>query len=256
MEGSFILKVYIVEDELYIRMELMELIDWEKYGFRIDGSAKNGKEALNSLKKCPVDLIITDIEMPQMGGVELIQEIRKINQDTQVIFLTGFSEFQYAQQGVKLGIIDYLLKPIEPEDLIESIKKVKSKILDNKTKNTSDDSKSNINHRQAMIKKAHRFVYENIEDEITLNSTSNYLNISKNYFSTLYKQETGENFVDFIIKEKVNKAKELLVEENLRVYEVAEKLGYLDKSHFSKLFKKVVGVTPQDYKKGIEVKRV
>jgi len=256
MGGIFILKVYIVEDELYIRMELMELIDWKRYGFIMDGCAKNGKEALISLKEHPVDLIITDIEMPQMGGIELIKEIRKINQDTQVIFLTGFSEFQYAQQGVKLGVVDYLLKPIEPEELIESIKKVKDKIVDNKIKNISDSNNSNINYRQAMIKKAQRFVYENIEEEITLNSISKHLNISKNYFSTLYKQETGENFIDFIIKEKINKAKEMLVEENLKIYEVAEKLGYLDKSHFSKVFKKVVGVTPQDYKRGMEMKCV
>ena len=86
-----VLKVHIIEDEPYIRMELMEIIEWESYGFTIVGQSKNGKEALKSLEKNSVDLIITDIEMPHMNGIDFLKNIRERGWDVEVIFFTGFS---------------------------------------------------------------------------------------------------------------------------------------------------------------------
>lgn len=409
-----VLKVHIIEDEPYIRMELMEIIDWERFGFSIVGNSKNGKEALKSLEKNSVDLIITDIEMPHMNGIEFLKNIRERGWDVEVIFLTGFSEFHYAREGAKLNIVDYLLKPIDENQLIDVLNRVKNKVLEkqirgNKSynkdvvskqmldiiqgkitdediinnyidrdyitvvnisikdfedigeswlkdgsyygymdsikykmnnifsmymnkfievdlgsyifilqlksreeyndikervetieeeiklkepflidvglgdicnklnikesyfkakkqihckqlerfKNEDDfieDSKNKSNNRVSykneIVNKAKVFVQENVEGDITLNIISQHLNISKNYFCSMFKQETGVSFLNYIVEQKIERAKRMLVEENMKVYEVSEKLGYNDTTYFSKMFKRNVGVTPQDYKRG------
>lgn len=408
------LKVHIIEDEPYIRMELMEIIEWESYGFTIVGESKNGKEALKSLEKNSVDLIITDIEMPHMNGVEFLKNIRERGWDIEVVFLTGFSEFQYAREGAKLNIVDYLLKPIDTNQLIDVLNRVKSKVLEKQIKGNKSYNKelvskqmidiiqgkikdeeiinnhidrdyvvvANINikdfddegeqwlkdgtyyiymdkikdkinnafklyivkfievdlgsyicilqlklddgyvilekkmkdieneinlnesfsieiglgyicnklnirnsyfeakkqiynkqikrfknvfdfevnnenkinnkvsYKDEIVKKSKLYVKENIEGEITLNVVAQYLNISKNYFCSMFKQETGINFLNYIVQQKIERAKKMLIEENMKVYEVSERLGYNDTTYFSKLFKRNVGVTPQEYKRG------
>lgn len=408
------LKVHIIEDEPYIRMELMEIVEWESYGFTIVGESKNGKEALKSLEKNSVDLIITDIEMPHMNGVEFLKNIRERGWDIEVVFLTGFSEFQYAREGAKLNIVDYLLKPIDTNQLIDVLNRVKSKVLEKQIKGNKSYNKelvskqmidiiqgkikdeeiinnhidrdyvvvANINikdfddegeqwlkdgtyyiymdkikdkinnafklyivkfievdlgsyicilqlklddgyvilekkmkdieneinlnesfsieiglgyicnklnirnsyfeakkqiynkqikrfknvfdfevnnenkinnkvsYKDEIVKKSKLYVKENIEGEITLNVVAQYLNISKNYFCSMFKQETGINFLNYIVQQKIERAKKMLIEENMKVYEVSERLGYNDTTYFSKLFKRNVGVTPQEYKRG------
>lgn len=243
------LKVFIVDDEVYIRQGLAKLIDWEKYGFKVVGDARNGVEALKYLENNSVDLIITDIQMPFMDGIELITKLREKNCYTDVIFLTAFSEFEYALQGIKLSIVEYLLKPIEEEKLVEILKKIiKARKKDEKSDFESLLDKSG-GYKNTIIVKAQRYVCEHVEEDINLNMIANYLNISRSYFCTIYKQETGESFGEFIVKQKMKRAKKLLVEENMKVYEVCHRLGYSDKNNFSKLFKKNVGVTPLEYKK-------
>lgn len=242
-------KVHIAEDEPFIRMELREIINWEDEGFTIVGDSRNGKEALKKLEEEPVDLVITDIEMPRMGGIELIQTLRDNDCNCEVIFLTGFSEFEYAQKGVKLGIVDYLLKPVERGQLIDALHKVKAKLQVNNRSNVEKYKAHIGGYKKSIIIKAQQYVNENLEKDISLDIVADYLKLSKNYFWTLYKQETGETLLDYIVSCKMDKAKELLINENLKVYEVCERLGYLDKAYFSKLFKKHVGVTPLEYKR-------
>lgn len=241
------LNVYIVEDEYFIRAELLEIIDWSKYGFKIVGQATNGKEAYEYLKNNNVDLIITDIEMPFLTGIELVSKLREEDINTEIVFLTAYSEFTYAQQGVKLGVIDYLLKPVEEDQLIRCLEKVFSKI--NNKEEPLDESTINIGYKKNIILKAQEYIRQNIAENITLAAISDYLNISKNYFCTLYKKETGENLSDSIAKEKIKIAKEMLTKDNLKVYEVCDRLGYLDTTSFSKMFRKVVGVTPVEFKR-------
>lgn len=113
------IKVLIVDDEPFIRQGLRILINWEQYGFEISGEASNGIEAIELLKKEPIDLIITDIKMPQMDGLQLIEYIRThISDDLRFLLLSGFYEFEYAKKAIKYNAVDYILKPVQREELI------------------------------------------------------------------------------------------------------------------------------------------
>ncbi len=124
-------RVLIVDDEPIIRLGLQKMIQWEKEGFVVVKDVKNGQEAIEFIHDEDIDLIITDISMPKMDGIELIREVRKHNKSIKVIFLTGYREFEYAVEGIKLNVEDYLLKPIDPKELKRVLIKIK-KILDDK----------------------------------------------------------------------------------------------------------------------------
>ncbi|WP_106768248.1 response regulator transcription factor [Paenibacillus faecalis] len=114
-------KVFIVDDEPFIIEGLYDAVDWPKFNIEIVGNAENGKQALEKLQKIPVDILITDISMPVMTGLQLIAEARKMNPDLKVIILSGFDDFSYLKEAMQLGIENYLLKPINLKELEETL---------------------------------------------------------------------------------------------------------------------------------------
>ena len=136
-------KVLIVDDEPIIRLGLRKMIKWEEEGFVVVKDAKNGKEAIEFIENENVDLIITDISMPIMDGIELVRLVRKYNKNIKIVFLTGYKEFDYAREGIKLGVEDYLLKPIDPKNLKNVLLKIRELLNENmKLKNILENIES------------------------------------------------------------------------------------------------------------------
>ncbi|MEN8078784.1 response regulator [Clostridioides difficile] len=123
-------KVLIVDDEPFIRLGLKKMINWEEEGFSIIGEARNGVEALSIVNTESIDLIITDISMPKMDGISFINKLRKYDKNVKIVFLTGYREFEYAKQGIKFGIKEYLLKPINPSELLSVLRNIKEVLED------------------------------------------------------------------------------------------------------------------------------
>lgn len=123
----------IIDDEKDVREAISALIDWERLGIRLIGTAGNGIEALNMILDEYPDIVMTDIKMPGLSGIDLIGKIKGINQDTEVIILTGFGEFEYAKQAMQFGVRHYLLKPCDEKQIIDSICQIKSSILKRET---------------------------------------------------------------------------------------------------------------------------
>lgn len=124
-------KVMIVDDELLILDGLKKLIDWEKLGLNIVNTAVNGEDAVEKFISNPVDIIITDINMPKMNGLKLIKNIKNINSKTKFIILSGYDEFEYAKEAIPLGIENYILKPINEEELESTLKNTIDKLDSN-----------------------------------------------------------------------------------------------------------------------------
>lgn len=122
------IKVVIADDELHICRLIQALMDWDELGMKLSGFAANGIEALEIIKKEKPDILITDIKMPGCGGVELIERVRAISKDIQIVVISGYANFEYAQSAIKLGVRDYLLKPINKVELGETMKKLKDTI--------------------------------------------------------------------------------------------------------------------------------
>lgn len=352
-------KLFLVEDEAIIREGIRDGVDWSAHALDFVGDAPDGEIALGQIRKLRPDIVITDIRMPFMDGLELSRHIREELPDTEIIVLSGHEEFSYAKECISIGVSDYLLKPISREDLLEKVDEiadrvrarlnpieeiegsgitteVKEKIIeflrfgaedeidgfldwlennigeeslksqvfrqyvtmdfyltvkgyldeiavDDETKEliakrteTNDITKFGGTPEQARefvrdlladtvkarqiqrgsrqsetVDKVIRYVHENYKDEdLSLNQVAEYVGFSANHLSTVFHQEYGQSFVKYLTDYRMNKAKKLLVETNMRQSEICYEVGYKDPHYFSSIFKKTQGVTPTQYREG------
>lgn len=259
--------VQIVDDEPIVRMGLKNLIPWESLGFMVSCDAQNGQEAWEQYCRYTIDLIITDIEMPIMNGLDYIKQLRSKSASVEILILTAYEEFEYAKTALQNSVTDYILKPIDEELIIDTLKRVrhnlqKKKVIEKlylEDDPVAEEAKlpnadlmmEEAKCKNVVVRQAYQYVITHIDDKdkVSLSKISDTLGISKNYFCSLFKQETGENFLNFVSRMKIQRAKALLREENWRVYEVCDYLGYSDVTYFTRLFKKYVHMSPNEYKK-------
>ncbi|MDR1580573.1 MAG: response regulator [Synergistaceae bacterium] len=244
--------VLIVDDEPIIRAGMCKFIDWEKAGFKIVGTAENGHSALRQYRRTPADLVVTDISMPRMDGLDLIRQIKNENGLTVFIIISGYDQFEYARQGIKLAVTDYLLKPIDEDELLKTLSAIKRRLDEqrNVEKPRADffqDLLSGNIHpalRQMLL-----FMEKNLCGQISLNALSQLFKISPCYISQLFKKELGVNFLDLVMRMRVEKSKVLLSDMTLRISDIAYMTGFSDVHYFSRVFKRATNLTPSEYRK-------
>lgn len=362
-------KVFLVEDEAILRRGIRDSINWTENGFEFVGEAGDGEYAYPLILKTEPDILITDVKMPFMDGLELSRLVKKRLPQTKIVILSGYDEFDYAKEGIKIGISDYLLKPITAASLVEALKKVADTVRDEWEKSrlleryfvsyekytefldhtdysgvdrkligdflklgSSEECKifideyfeavgennyqslllrqymamdifycvkeflKNLGIRQedvpellsdiklipksiesvdstkeyltrmfihalavrdkvstdrygSLVEEAKGYIAEHFSSsEFSLNVIAAHIGVSPSYFSSIFKQETGQSFVEFLTKTRIDKACELLRCTNLRTAEIGEQVGYNDPHYFSATFKKVMAQSPKDYK--------
>lgn len=381
------MKVFLVEDEIIMREGIRNNIDWEKEGFEFAGEASDGELAYPLIQDSKPDILITDIRMPFIDGLELSRRVKKEMPDIKIIVLSGYDEFEYAREGIRIGITEYLLKPIDGNKLLEAVKRVAQLILseresqmESKPGQEQDSGKSSqaeeegaavqrspggqetelgilevgkldrrvaerflktglksevtnfvddyfssfgINNIQSLLfrqyvttdmyftavsmleglgyengelakhcgeirdinkvlssvesnkeylkkilstaidlreavsqKKYHSileeaksYIEQHYDDvNISLNSVAASVNLSPNHFSSIFSQEMGKTFVEYLTFVRMEKAKELLRTSSLKSAEIAYAVGYKDAHYFSYLFKKNQDCTPKEYR--------
>lgn len=367
--GEFMIKVFLVEDEAIIRRGIRDNIDWNANGFEFVGEAGDGEYAYPLILKTEPDILVTDVKMPFMDGLELSRLVKKALPQTKIIILSGYNEFDYAKEAIKIGISDYLLKPVTSVNLIDALKKVaetireereKSRLLEryfvsyekyteflDKTDYSGVDRKliedflklgsldecdlfvdeyfqavgehnyKSLLLRQYMvmdifycvqeflkginvqpeavpeerkdiklipkaivsvettlmylkdlfvfaltmrdrvsndrygtlIREARDYIAEHYgKSDFSLNMIANHIGVSPSYFSSIFKQETGQSFIEYLTKVRIDKACELLKCTTLRTAEIGERVGYNDPHYFSSTFKKTMGQSPKEFK--------
>ena len=365
------IKVFLVEDEAIIRRGIKKNVEWEKNGFEFVGEAGDGEYAYPQILKTEPDILITDIKMPFMDGLELSHLVKKILPNTKIIILSGYNEFEYAKEAITIGISEYLLKPVTAASLTAVLRKVKEEIREEKEKSRlleryfvsyekynafldktdytgvdrkliqdflklgsageegmfideylaavgennyrsfllrqymtidiffcvqeflkglsvcgdeippelgdikyipkivvseeqtvsylkelfafaiSERDRVSGNRYGSLIDTAKQYLAEHFEsNDVSLNTVAAQVGVSSSYFSSIFKQETGQSFVEYLTKLRIDKACELLRCTTLRTAEIGERVGYNDPHYFSATFKKVTGVSPKDYKNG------
>lgn len=239
-------KMIIVEDEYLVRKGIASLVDFKRFGIKRVAEAENGLEAWKLIQEEEIDLVLTDINMPHMNGIRLAQLIKGYQPNIHVVFLTGYDEFEYALSAVKLGVDDYLLKPFSKSDVEEMLEKVVDKL-------DREGKRQQVND---LIQKSEGSNLEQaIQDRLTnsnlsLKSLAQDLGFSPSHLSVVLKKELGVSFQDYIIHERMKMAKLLLLTTDLKIYEIADKVGFEDMNYFSYRFKQIVGVSPRQFKKG------
>lgn len=238
--------IMIVEDEELVRQGLTSLVNYEQFGMKVIDQAENGRIAWEKFQAQPADLLLTDINMPQMNGLDLAQLVREEAPSCHIIFLTGYDDFEFARKAIRLGADDYLLKPFSKADIEEMLGKIKNK-LDEERKKAQVESLVNQGHSTELEEAIHSRL---ADSQLTLKDLAPQLGFSPSYLSVLIKKKLGLPFQEYLIQERMKKAKLLLLTTDLKIYEIADQVGFEDMNYFSQRFKQVVGVTPRQYKKG------
>lgn len=197
---------------------------------------ENGYEALEKAKKKEYHLMLTDIKMPLMTGIELCQNLRQFNLTIKIIIISGYESFDYAKQLLKYGVTDYLLKPISPNELIDTVKEA--------LKETKEQKETS----NAMVAKAIQLLKENYQKDIRLDEVASLLFLTPSYLSSIFKQETGSSFIHYLTCIRIKKAKHLLEQSTMKITMIGKYVGIENNSYFNKVFKKEVGLTPSDYR--------
>ncbi len=378
-------KLLVVDDEKPIREKLKNNIDWEEEGYHIFAAA-DGEEALDIIKEQEIDILVTDIQMPKLSGMNLIEKSRKINPELKIIVISGYAEFEYAQKSIRFGVNEYLLKPFRSQKLLSVVNQARKDLELEKNKEAKleelreeisnylnsnqlqssyawmvedaffesqsmilkkielesvlkrgsrDDVLKAVNNiieeiselslnkqklfiilnnlilesfkimkeldydaedllevidresleglnykdlkevevflkelllhlhnlicfnpaerNQEIIEDMKKYIAENYQDGITLSEMAGEFNLSTSYLSNLFHDETGESFSEYLNMLRLNKAKELLKSTDIKIYQIADRLGFNDAYYFSSWFKKLVGASPTTYRDNINL---
>lgn len=252
------LKILIAEDEDIIRKGLAYTIDWLSMGYVVAGEASNGEEGIERIRELRPDVVIADIMMPKVNGIEMIRRVKDEVRFKSII-LTSYAEFEYAKQAIELQASEYLMKPVNVDVLMEVMIKLRQEIEQEREmellleqKNQGMDiakfSATEIYHNPYVIK-AIEIIKARFTQKISIESISEELGISSSYLSRKFKEETGHTYLDFVNSYRIQQAIKLLDEGVYRVYQISDMTGFTDYKHFCAVFKKYTNTSPTEFVK-------
>jgi two-component system response regulator YesN len=250
------LRVLIVDDDFNIREGLKLLIDWQAEGFVVVGAASDAIQALQMIDGSKPDIVITDIRMPEMDGLQFIQKVQESNRDIQFIILSAYSSFHYAKEAIRSEVVDYLVKPVEEKELIQVLKRAKNRV--SKQQQTQQEIAVQL-RKQRYIRienqeklsrhstGAIRYIMDHYAEKISVNQLAGEMYINPAYLGQLFRKETGYSFCDFLNRYRIDCAINLLARGDLSVAEISQRTGYRYGEHFYRVFKAITGKNPKDF---------
>ncbi|MCI6888251.1 MAG: response regulator [Lachnospiraceae bacterium] len=249
-------KVIVIEDETTVRRGIVLTTNWAALNCMVAGEAANGEEGIDLISRLAPDIVVTDVKMPRMDGVEMITKLRQAGCRSSFIILTAHSDFKYAQSALRLGVSDYLLKPLKDGDLEQAI----LTLLQKKGEIPAAARQSHTDGEPAIfrfqpdapaknpyVEAAIQFIRNHYREDITISTVARDLEISEGYLSRMFKKETDYTFTNYLIYYRLRLAMTLLKDPRVKVYEAADQTGYSDTAYFSAQFKKIVGLSPSEY---------
>lgn len=234
--------IYIVDDEPKIRNGLVKLLHGRGC-WTVTGVFEDAISALQELAFNQPDVIITDIKMPEINGLDMVARMRETKNNTNIIILSGYSDFAFAQRAIELGVVRYLTKPTNIKELIQLLEQLELKIGEAVKEDLDKKQVANL-----LVQKAIDYIRMNYSGDVSLGRIAAELYLSPNYLSELFKRYTNKNISEYINEYRLDKAKKYLIQPGYKIADVAELVGFNGYRHFSSLFKKQYGMTPLKYR--------
>lgn len=243
-------QLLVVDDEVWMRKGLQNLIGHAGLGFAVKATASDGQEALALLEKVSIDAVLTDIRMAGMDGLELIKNMRERQWNQPVAVITGYNEFEYARTAFRLGAVDYLLKPINKQELSEVLRHIHGLLELRKAAGQTPVRQQLQQSTQGieLIATLVQVINCDYDKDLSISLLADQAGFNASYVSRLFKLETGKGFVQYLTEIRIQKAKDLLRSTRMNVSEIAKKVGFWDERHFSRLFKRELGKTPIEFR--------
>lgn len=241
------LSVMVVDDEEMIRLSFRKLINWGKYNLNLVKECSNGEDALEYIINNHIDILLTDVKMPIMDGITLLKELKTRNiTPLATIMLSAFDEYKFVRDSFKLNADDYVLKSDYDEDYI-------IKIILNVVNKKITPTLETVQTFSYEITQILNYLDKNFHKNISLKNLSDLVSYSESYISHLFSEELGVPIMYYLNKLRVEKAKELLLNSNLKIYEISSKVGFQSIEHFSRSFKKHTGQSPKQLRSSTSI---
>ena len=245
-------------------MGMIHTLNWQSLDCQVVGSAGDGLEGLQVICDTNPDIVMTDIRMPGLSGLEMIEAAREKGCTPAVIIVSGYDEFSYAQKALKLGAVEYLMKPMEDDDVYRAIRSAcarvderrKYKNLRERLQNVEDSKMKVFNAyldsgegiKSEYTRQAIRYIEEHYADDINVRSIAEALSISESHLSKVFKDTLHSTIGEYLTNYRISQACMMLQDPQNRIYEVAVRCGYNDQRYFSVIFKRIMGMTPNEFR--------
>jgi two-component system response regulator YesN len=254
-------KVLIAEDEEMIRKGLVYSVPWAEMDCCVVGEAGDGIEGIEMIERMQPDIVLADISMPVVGGLEMLARTSGLSYSA--IILTGYSEFQYAKKAIDLGVISYLIKPLNAAELKRAVDQAKNHCRVREvylTKTIQSDSllnqtlirKTETNVvMESLIKSLLHYIENNYSRKILIQDIVKHFHYSESFIVKKFKSETGMTFNEYLIRYRVQKAMELMKEKENTLNDISIKCGFSDYKYFGVVFKKMTGSSPKEFMEAV-----
>ena len=241
---SRVFKVLVADDEKLIARSIARRIDESGSNFRVVAQAGTGLEALEMAKEWMPDVVFSDIKMPEMDGIGLISRLQEMNPSILCVIVSGYSDFEYTRAAIQNNAVDYLLKPVNPEELSALLARMEAVLL---AREQTIVPNREINAEQ-IVQNVMIYLRENYSRQIDFAAVAEAQAVSAPYLSRLFHEYAGISPSRYLTGYRMEQAKKLLRDSRLSIGEIAERVGYPDPFHFSKTFKNTVGVSPSQFR--------
>lgn len=239
-------RLIIVDDEKKLLSGLCDYYPWSDLGYQIVARLTDGEKALQYIRNFPVDVVLTDISMPYLNGIQLAEIVSKEFPQIKIILLSGYADFKYAQQAIRYNIKGYLLKPVKLDELKQVFTEVREELDSTVGINICDNSDET--YYQSIISRVQKYVKANLA-EANLKTAAEQVKMSPGYLSILFSQNTELSFTEYLLKERMERAKQLLDSPDYKIYDVAAMVGYKSPKNFTRAFSLYYGCSPREYRK-------
>jgi YesN/AraC family two-component response regulator len=242
------MKILIIDDEPKIRKGIEHLLS-QHDGWSVHGFA-DAENALAFLYENSADVLITDIQMPGLSGLDMIERIRKTNRAVAILILSGYSRFDYAQRAIEMGVRKYLTKPTDPQEMIRALEQIESELQED-AEILADQVGASAPEKTVgnlLVLRAMQYLEREYASHVTLRSVADELFISPNYLSELFSKTTGIRFSEYLLRLRMEKAKLYLLDVSYKVSDVTALVGFSDARSFSSAFKRLYHMTPLEYR--------
>ena len=240
------IKLLIADDEDVIRNGIAKYVQLHTDRFDKIYLASNGQEAIETIFRDKPDIMLLDVQMPLKDGIEVMQEAKRAGIMPCTLILSGYDEFRYCQQAIRYGARDYLLKPIRSSDILHKINEAADDLFGIEIAVAEKQS----GEKNRLVELAKEYMAENYFENLTLVNVAQKVGITAGYLSTLFSQKVDKGFVDYLNELRIDHACTYLQQDYLKTYEIAYKVGFNDEKYFSKVFKKLKGRSPSEYRRG------
>ncbi|MEC0168701.1 response regulator transcription factor [Paenibacillus graminis] len=248
--------ILVVDDEPRTRQGIRQTLELWAAGRYIVETADNGIDARERLLHGRVHLLITDVRMPEVSGLDLIRSLEGQVRKPVIIVISGYAEFDYVQQALRLGAVNYLLKPLDKEELVQVVeaalkqeeeqqrREKLEKLVDHKLMEIDPDTAG----MGEPVKEALAYVEQHLHEQLTMAEVAGRIHLNASYFSVLFKEQTGVPFSEYLSRLRIQRAKELLLQTSLPIVEIGERVGYRTDKYFIKVFKSLEDMSPSRYR--------